>query len=321
MSDKKTITLKEALSLPVHQVERLSKDEKEVYFGLLRKYCNKLGLKYSQKITVTQRIIARFGKTLRSFPLEIVGTENMPKGSCLVMSNHSNTHDSIILGEVLSTVNKPSTYMIEVEGMSPVELALFKSARATMINRTDKESATRGLYDLTGKLMHGDTCVIFGEGTWNLHPYKPMQNIKIGGVKAAAIAGVPITPVILEYVEVPELCSKEKELYSKCIARIGKPIRIDRQKSLIEQNERLQTIMENMRMDLWKENGTYRECIGDIDASVYVNHTWLKKFGTPLFTFDTQREKSILFVKRGDALDYEWHIDRNGRFKPGIISK
>ena len=321
MSDKKTITLKESLSLPVHQVERLSKDEKEVYFGLLRKYCNKLGLKYSQKITVTQRIIARFGKTLRSFPLEIVGTENMPKGSCLVMSNHSNTHDSIILGEVLSTVNKPSTYMIEVEGMSPVELALFKSARATMINRTDKESATRGLYDLTGKLMHGDTCVIFGEGTWNLHPYKPMQNIKIGGVKAAAIAGVPITPVILEYVEVPELCSKEKELYSKCIARIGKPIRIDRQKSLIEQNERLQTIMENMRMDLWKENGTYRECIGDIDASVYVNHTWLKKLGTPLFTFDTQREKSILFVKRGDALDYEWHIDRNGRFKPGIISK
>ena len=321
MSDKKTITLKEALSLPVHQVERLYKDEKEVYFGLLRKYCNKLGLKYSQKITVTQRIIARFGKTLRSFPLEIVGTENMPKGSCLVMSNHSNTHDSIILGEVLSTVNKPSTYMIGVEGMSPVERALFKSTRATMINRTDKESATRGLYDLTGKLMHGDTCVIFGEGTWNLHPYKPKKKKKIGGVKAAAIAGVPITPVILEYVEVPELCSKEKELYSKCIARIGKPIRIDRQKSLIEQNERLQTIMENMRMDLWKENGTYRECIGDIDASVYVNHTWLKKFGTPLFTFDTQREKSILFVKRGDALDYEWHIDRNGRFKPGIIGK
>lgn len=125
----------------------------------------------------------------------------------------------------------------------------------------------------------------------------------------------------IEYVEVPELCSKEKELYSKCIAKIGKPIRIDRQKSLIEQNERLQTIMENMRMDLWKENGTYRECIGDIDASVYVNHTWLKKFGTPLFTFDTQREKNILFVKRGEALDYEWHIDRNGRFKPGIIGK
>ena len=53
---------------------------------------------------------------------------------------------------------------------------------------------------------------------------------------------------------------------------------------------------------------------------MYVNHTWLKKLGTPLFTFDTQREKNILFVKRGEALDYG-HIDRNGRFKPGIIGK
>ena len=190
-----------------------------------------------------------------------------------------------------------------------------------MIRRTDKESSTRGLYELTGKLLHGDTCVIFGEGTWNLHPYKPMQNIRIGGVKAAAIAGVPIVPVILEYVEVPGLCSREKDLYSKCIAKIGKPIRIDRQKSLIKQNDNLQTIMENMRMGLWKENGTYRDSIEDVNANVYVNHTWLKKFGTPLFTFDTQKERGFLFVKRGEVLEYEWCLDRSGRFAPGIISK
>ena len=48
-----------------------------------------------------------------------------------------------------------------------------------------------------------------------------MQNIKVGGVKAAAIAGVPIVPVILEYVEVPELCSKETDLYRKCIVRMS----------------------------------------------------------------------------------------------------
>ena len=318
---EKSLTLKKAVYLPLHEVERLSENEKEEYYSLLQKYCTKLGMKYGQQITPTQRAIARFGKILRAFPLEIVGAENMPKGACLVISNHSNTHDSIVLGEVLATVNKPSTYMIGVEGMSPVELALFMSARATMINRTDKESATRGLYDLTGKLLHGDTCVIFGEGTWNLHPYKPMQNIRIGGVKAAAIAGVPIVPVILEYVEVPGLCSKEKELYSKCIAKIGKPICIDRQKSLIKQNDSLQVIMENMRMGIWKENGSYRDSIEDIIPKVYVNHTWLKKFGTPLFAFDTQRERGFLFVKHGEALEYEWCIDRHGRFAPGIISK
>ena len=321
MFGKKELTLKGAANLPLHELEGLSEEEKEEYFGLLRKYCTKLGMKYSQKITPTQRAIARFGKIFRAFPLEIAGAENMPKGACLVMSNHSNTHDSIVPGEVFATVNKPSTYMIGVEGMSPVELALFKSTRATMIRRTDKESSTRGLYELTGKLLYGDTCVIFGEGTWNLHPYKPMQNIRIGGVKAAAIAGVPIVPIILEYVEVPGLCSREKDLYSKCIAKIGKPIRIDRQKSLIKQNDNLQTIMENMRMGLWKENGTYRDSIEDVNANVYVNHTWLKKFGTPLFTFDTQKERGFLFVKRGEVLEYEWCIDRHGRFAPGIISK
>lgn len=151
---KKSLTLKKAVYLPLHEVEQLSENEKEEYFSLLRKYCTKLGMKYGQQITPTQRAIARFGKIPRAFPLEIVGAENMPKGACLVMSNHSNTHDSIVLGEVLATVNKPSTYMIGVEGMSPVELALFMSARATMINRTDKESATRGLYNLTGKLLN-----------------------------------------------------------------------------------------------------------------------------------------------------------------------
>ena len=111
--------------------------------------------------------------------------------------------------------------MVAVEGLSPIELALFKSARATLIKRADKKSANNGLYDLTSKLLHGDTCIILGEGTWNLHPYKPMQNIKVGGVKAAAIADVPIVPVILEYVEVPELCSKETDLYRKCIVRMS----------------------------------------------------------------------------------------------------
>lgn len=108
-----------------------------------------------------------------------------------------------------------------------------------MINRMDKKSFCSGLYDLTGKLIHGDMCSIFGEGTWNLHPFKPMQNIKSGSVKAAAIAGKPIAPVIMEYIEVPENCLKERELYNKCVVEIGKPIFIDPQKSMIEQNNKL----------------------------------------------------------------------------------
>ena len=62
MSGKKELTLKGAANLPLHELEGLSEEEKEEYFGLLRKYCTKLGMKYSQKITPTQRAIARFSE-------------------------------------------------------------------------------------------------------------------------------------------------------------------------------------------------------------------------------------------------------------------
>lgn len=321
MSGRSPLTIEQAIVMPLREVEKLSTSEKKDYYGLLRKYCKKLGRKYSQDITATQKFVGMHGKRLRSFPIEIIGAENMPDGGCLVMCNHSNVHDILIMAEVLATVNKPSTVMLGVEGISPVELALFKSARSTMINRSDKISASHGLFDLTGKLLNGDTCLIFGEGTWNLHPYKPMQNIKIGGAKAAAIANVPIVPTILEYVEVPELCSKEKELYSKCTIKIAEPYYIDSQKSLIEQNDKLQTIMENMRVKLWKENGTYRASIKDVNPHIYINHTWMKKYGSFLFNYDSERESRFLYVKPGEVLENEWRINKLGEFRPGIIEK
>ena len=45
MSDKKELTLKGAANLPLHELEGLSEEEKEEYFGLLRKYCTKLGMR------------------------------------------------------------------------------------------------------------------------------------------------------------------------------------------------------------------------------------------------------------------------------------
>ena len=225
------------------------------------------------------------------------------------------------MGESLSSAGVPGTMLAAIEGLSPFELFVFKSARATMINRADKQSSTDGLYDFTGKLIHGDTGVIFGESTWNLHPFKPMQNIKMGCIKAAAISQKPIVPMIMEYVEVPVLCKKEKELYSKCVVRFGEPMRIDYRESLIEQNNKLQETMENMRNEIRINEGTYRNKAEDINPQVYVNHTWLKKFGSPLFEFDSERENKLIYVKPGEMPENEWHIDTKGEFKPGIIKK
>lgn len=314
--------IEEILKKSITDVEKMNSKEKREYFELLREYCLKIGEKYnSNNITLTQKIMSKMGKLLRNFDYEIIGKENVPKDGCLMMCNHSNTHDAFLAAEVLSEIGVPSTFIAAIEGLSPIELSLFKSARATMIDRTDKVSASNGLYDFSSKLVYGDTGVIYGESTWNLHPYKPMQNIKIGGSKIAAIANVPIVPMIYEYVEVPNIVSKEKKLYSKCIIKIGEPIYIDPSISLIEQTKKIQIIMEDMRRKMWKELGTYRDKIEDINPDIYVNHTWLKKFGTPLFNFDSESENKLLYTKKDELVENEYCIDENGIFKPGIIKK
>ena len=60
------------------------------------------------------------------------------------------------------------------------------------MQRNNKESANNAVLEMASKLIHGDTCVIFGESVWNLHPMLPMLNLKTGGAKMAAISQKPI---------------------------------------------------------------------------------------------------------------------------------
>ena len=309
------------LNIRVRELEAMNSSQKIEFFKDLRSFCEELNVKSNNKITATQKMMSGINKITRHFDMEIIGKENVPKTNCLFIGNHSNTHDAFVTAEVLTRIGKPGSFLAAIEGLSAIELKLFKSARATMIDRTNKESTNNGLLDFSSKLLYGDTGFIFGESTWNLHPIKPMQNIKIGGAKVAAISRVPIVPIIYEYVEVPNMCSKEKQLYTKCVVQIGKPIYIDESQSLIEQTQLIQSTMENMRRQLWSDLKIYRESLDDIDPQLYVNHTWLKKFGTPLFTFDSESENKLLRSNDGTIPENEYFIDSDGIFKPGIIKK
>lgn len=76
-----------------------------------------------------------------------------------------------------------------------------------------------------------------------------------------------------------------------------------------------------MRTEIRKENGSYKNSIDEVDPHVYVNHTWLKKYSTPLIKTDSERENNVLYLRPGETLDNEWHITKDGIFEPGIISK
>lgn len=310
--------INELLDLSNRKLEQMSIEEKKKYYEALREYCSNLK-KYSTKVTLVQKILAKTSANSRPFDLEILGKDNLVHDGALIMANHSNSHDPFVSIEALNSAHLPATFLASEEGLNKFYITLLKLDRATIINRFDKNVTKNGFYDFTSKLLNGDTCVIFGEGTWNMHPFKPMQNIKIGGAKSAAIARKPIIPTIYEYVEVPKIVKEEKDLYSKVVVKFGKPIEIDESKSLIEQTMMVQNEMVRMRKELWRELGTDRNCIEDVNPYIYINHTWLKKYGSLEIGVDSEREQKVLLSLDGKPVENEYYYDENGNFAPGFV--
>lgn len=171
------------------------------------------------------------------------------------------------------------------------------------------------------KIDNGSKGIILGEGTWNLHPVKPMQNIKLGAVKTAIFTDALILPTIFEYVEVPDVCSKEKELYTKCIIRFGKPISTNKEYNLIFQNQIVQSAMIELRKNIWSELDIARSTLEDINQRIYLNHTYLKKFGGLGFSFDSDYELPFLYFNKSESRENEYHLSKKLKFEPGTIRK
>ena len=202
-----------------------------------------------------------------------------------------------------------------------ISLQMFKLGDVTLIDRGDKKNSLDGLMTFTEKIIEGEDGIIFSEGTWNLHPIKPMQNLKIGGTQSAVIAKKMIVPTIFEYVEVPDLVKKESELYSRCIVQFGKPIVVDINDNLIEKTRLVQSTLEEMRINLWKKLGIKKDSLDDVDKDVYLNHTYTKKFKALGFEFDSDHEFQYLLKDKDGTFENEYTIDENGEFVPGVTHK
>ena len=318
--NNKEIDIKSMVNMPVKEYEGLSKEEKTVTNLVLRNYGLFLTDGYKPSITLTQKGMSKIGPHLRKgIELDcynVIGASNIPNDGCIMLFNHSNSHDGFVSAEFLRKNGHQSTFLAGSEGLSFLETALFKTAHSTMIDRMNKESCSYGLVEFSGKVARGDTGIIFGEGTWNLHPHKLMLPIKIGAVKAAAISGKPIIPTIMEYVEVPICVRTEKELYTECIIACGNPVYVSLDDSYIDKTNEIQTQMEELR----KAVRTLAKIDdNDFDPEVYINHTWLKKFGTNVFKYDSNRE--IAFVRGIDGVlgENEYYYNHNGVLVPGVI--
>ena len=303
------------------EIEKLDVKSKKEYFNKLREYTESLKTNDYGK-EVSKKIISSIAPMLRNYDLDIVGKENIPsEPGALFICNHSNSHDFFTVHEVFNALGRKVTPFGADDCLDFFTLQLFKAGDVTLINRSDKKSSLDGMMKFSKKIIDGKDGVIFSEGTWNLHPIKPMQTIKVGGTQTAMIADTVVVPTIFEYVEIPDIVSKEKELYKKCIVSFGKQITVRVEDNMFEKTIEIQRTLENMRLELWKKLGINKKSIDEINKEMYLNHTYLKKFDAFGFEFDSDHEFQYLVKDKNGQYENEYHLDENGNFVPGITPK
>ena len=298
------------------QLEKLSFYEREIYLAKIRQYCLK---SLCKKQSTINELLKKAYPLIRNYDYEIIGEENVGSdASYLFLCNHSNSHAFFTAQEMGAAVGKNVSVFAANDDLSLLSKMIFGLADSTLLDRNDSKSSRTGITTLASKLMQGKSGVIFAEGTWNLHPYKPMQQIKIGAAYISAISQTKIIPTIFEYVEVPDLVDKEKNLYKKCVICFGKEIIIDQNQNLISQTLKIQKTIEELRLELWKKLDVKKDYTLLADKQRYVNHTYLKKFDAFGFTYDSESEQKHLFSSINQPVENEYILTSNNEFIPGV---
>ena len=300
-------------------IEKLSVSQRIDYYKELRQQCCFIK---SNQLQIGQSVIKYIYPTLRQYQLKIEGEESIPSDSNVIfLVNHSNSHDIFTAYELLSYLGRRGSVMVATDCLNRLTTNIFNISNATLFDRRKKDDRKASIVELSNKILNGTDGVIFGEGTWNLHPILPMHNIRQGVSKISVITQAPIIPTIFEYVEKDGIIKSEGSLYKCCIIRFGKPMVINYKDSLIDQTNRLKQEMSIMRRQIWESYNIYKEKLLDIDPLIYINHTYLKKFKALGFTYDSKKEQEFLLFLNGEPKENEYHITDEGMFCPGITER
>lgn len=289
--------------------------DKKEYYKKLREECLLLS---NNKPHIGQSLIKNVYPFIRKYDIEIEGEENVRKDKpVLFVANHSNSHDIFTAYEIFSMLNRKGSVMVATDCLNILTNQLFNISNATLLDRRKKVERNNAVSELSNKIMNGYDGLIFGEGTWNLHPYKLMHNIHNGAAKISLITDTPIVPVIFEYIEKEDVLSKESELYSKCIIRFGKEININPNEDLSKQSLIIKNCMINIRESVGQNYKINKKMI---DKDIYLNHTYIKKYKAFGFTYDSLLEQNYLLFLNNEKQENEYTL-KNGLFVPGITEK
>lgn len=125
--------------------------------------------------------------------VKVNGTENLPDGPVLFVSNHQGNFDIPVL---LGYVNKPMGFISKIEVQKlPIVPRWMEVMNCVFINRKDRRQAILSIKEGAEKLKKGHSLVIFPEGTRSKGG--EVAEFKAGSLRLATDSGVPIVPIAI----------------------------------------------------------------------------------------------------------------------------
>lgn len=149
-----------------------------------------------------------------SYPTKFVGKNNIPKGACIIASNHTSNLDAVLLAvhtwEKKYYVAKKELFKSKLIG------SFLKSMGAIKIDRQSTDVAA--IKNCMKVLKENKKLVIFPEGTRNKNEDMQLGEVKHGVAMFAIKAKVPIVPMFI---------AKKPKLWRRNKVVIGKPFTLE----------------------------------------------------------------------------------------------
>ncbi|MTI81220.1 MAG: 1-acyl-sn-glycerol-3-phosphate acyltransferase [Firmicutes bacterium] len=126
--------------------------------------------------------------------VEVNGTENIPEGNVLFVSNHQGNFDIPLL---IGYIDKPKGFIAKTELKKlPIINTWMEKIHCVFIDRSNLRQSMKAMIESVKLLKSGKNMVLFPEGTRSKG--SNVREFKAAGIKVALKSQVPIVPVTID---------------------------------------------------------------------------------------------------------------------------
>ncbi len=136
------------------------------------------------------------------YKINVIGKTNIPKqNGFIIASNHINNDDQFIIAKALT--GKTFSGLASTTIKRTFRGRLFSLLGVVYVDRNDSDDRKRAKQELELKLLNGENCLVFPEGTRKIkHPEyndEPLMPLKYGVVSMSQKTGASVLPIGLKY--------------------------------------------------------------------------------------------------------------------------